>query len=329
MDKWRKPEESYNGGVGEEGKAWQLLESLTLHSLKEQKRARRWGIFFKLLTFTLMFAIVGLIYLSSKDVLPVSAPAGSHTALVNLRGPISDDGDASADNIVIGLRAAFKDKGTKAVMLRINSPGGSPVQSGYIYDEIVRLRKLYPDIPLYAVITDIGASGAYYVAAAADAIYADKASLVGSIGVVSSGFGYVDAMKKLGITRRTYTSGEHKAFMDPFLPRDKEAAKLWQASLETIHQQFIDSVKAGRGDRLKKNKDLFSGMIWSGEQAMDLGLIDGLGSAGFVARDIVGQADIVDFTPKITPLERFARNFGASAAHVMLQIMGGSGLQLK
>ncbi len=329
MNKWRESEMSHSGDSGEEGKAWQLLESVALHSLKEQKCARRWGIFFKLLTFFLLFAIVGLVYLSSKEILPISSAVGSHTALVDLRGAISDNGDASADNIVTGLRAAFKDKGTKAVVLRINSPGGSPVQSGYIYDEIVRLRKLYPAIQLYAVITDIGASGAYYIAAAADAIYADKASLVGSIGVVSSGFGYVDAMKKLGITRRTYTSGEHKAFMDPFLPQDKEAMQQWQASLDTIHQQFIDSVKAGRGDRLKSDEDLFSGMVWSGEKAKALGLVDGLGSTGFVAREIVGEARIMDFTPKITPLERFSRNFGASAAHVMVSILGEGGLQLK
>ncbi len=328
MDKWRESETGLPSG-DDEGKSWKLIENLAMSSLKEQRRARRWSIFFKLLTFAWLFLAVGVIYKSSRLEVPVTGASSAHTALVELNGVIGDGGDASADNIVTGLRAAFEDKGTKAVVLRINSPGGSPVQSGYIYDEIVRLRKLHPDIPLYSVITDIGASGGYYVASVADAIYADKASLVGSIGVISSGFGFVEAIDKLGVTRRNYTAGEYKAFMDPFQPMDQEAAKRWQSSLDTIHQQFIDSVKHGRGDRLANEPDLFSGMVWTGEKAKALGLVDGLGSTGYVAREIVGVEEIMDFTPRLTPLERFARDFGAGVTHVMLKVMGGNGLQLR
>ena len=328
MDKWREPEGQMPAG-GEDGKAWKLLESLAMSSLKEQRRARRWGIFFKLLTFSWLFLMAGFAYKASRVDVPAAGVSGTHTALVELNGVIGDGGDAIADNIVTGLRAAFEDAGTKAVILRINSPGGSPVQSGYIYDEIVRLRKLHPDTRLYSVITDIGASGGYYVASAADSIYADKASLVGSIGVISSGFGFVGAMEKLGVTRRTYTAGEYKAFMDPFQPMDKEASSRWQSSLDTIHKQFIDSVKQGRGDRLVDNPDIFSGMVWTGEKAKELGLVDGLGSAGFVARDVVGEEEIMDFTPRMTPLERFARDFGAGVTHVMLKVMGGEGIQLR
>ncbi|WP_263079973.1 S49 family peptidase [Endozoicomonas sp. Mp262] len=327
MDKWREPENAMP--AGEDGKAWKLLESLAMSSLKEQRRARRWGIFFKLLTFVWLFLMAGLVYKSViVDVAAVSS-SGAHTALVELNGVIGEGGEASADNVVTGLRAAFEDKGTRAVVLRINSPGGSPVQSGYIYDEIVRLRKLYPETPLYSVITDMGASGGYYVASAADAIYANKASLVGSIGVISSGFGFVEAIERLGITRRTYTAGEHKAFMDPFQPMDKEVTGHWQASLDTIHQQFIDSVKHGRGDRLANDPDIFSGMVWTGEKARELGLVDGLGSTGYVAREVIGEENIMDFTPRLTPLERFARDFGVGATRVMLSVMGGNGLQLR
>ncbi|WP_257252936.1 S49 family peptidase [Endozoicomonas sp. ONNA1] len=324
---WNESDD-YEQSGDKDGRAWKLIEDLAQGALREQRRARRWGIFFKLLTFAWLFVSVGVFY-KAMHVDFSSAPASvSHTALVDLDGVIGTD-DVNADSVVTGLRAAFEDKGTKGVILRINSPGGSPVQSGYIYDEIRRLRQMYPQTPLYAVVMDIGASGGYYIAAAADKIYADKASLVGSIGVISSGFGFVDAMKKLGVTRRTYTAGEFKAFNDPFQPQDFEATQRWQQSLDTIHNQFINVVKQGRGDRLSDNKDIFSGMVWTGEQAVGLGLLDGLGSAGYVAREVIGEEEIVDFSLRLTPFERFARDFGAGVASTAVKVLGLNSLSLQ
>ena len=309
-------------------RAWGLVETLAKGALLEQRRARRWGVFFKSLTFLWLFFSVAIIYKATnlKDA-SVPSAGSAHTALVDIDGQIGGS-EVDADTVITGLRRAFEDAGTKAVILRINSPGGSPVQSGYIYDEIRRLRDIHTDIPLYAVIMDIGASGGYYIAAAADEIYADKASLVGSIGVISAGFGFVGAMEKLGVTRRVYNSGEDKAFLDPFQPVDKKAAAKWQVQLDTIHQQFIDAVKAGRGDRLKPSADLFSGMVWSGAQAKQLGLIDGLGSAGYVAREVVGEEEILDYTYRLTPIEKFARDFGAGVSAKFIEAMG-DGLQLQ
>lgn len=303
-------------------KTWKLLEKAVLAGVVEQRRARRWGIFFKSLGFLYVFG--ALFLFSPWASLDRAAALKSHTALIDVRGVIADEERASADNIVGSLRAAFKDKNTRAVVLRINSPGGSPVQSGYIYDEIRRLRGEYPDIKLYAVITDLGASGAYYIASAADAIYADKASLVGSIGVTASGFGFVEAMQKLGVERRTYTSGEHKTFLDPFVPQKEEETRFWGTVLDTTHKQFIASVKQGRGERLKdrEHPELFSGLVWSGEQALELGLIDGLGSAGYVAREVVGEKNLVDFTEKESPIDRFAKKLGAGVAEQVSLWMG-------
>lgn len=219
----------------------------------------------------------------------------------------------------------------KGVILRINSPGGSPVQSGYVYDEIRRLRSLHPDIKLYAVISDLGASGAYYIASAADQIYADKASLVGSIGVTAAGYGFVGTMEKLGVERRTYTSGEHKSFLDPFQPQKADETQFWQGVLDTTHRQFIASVKQGRGDRLKDkdHPELFSGLVWSGEQALPLGLIDGLGSASSVARDVIGEKELVDFTVEESPFDRFSKKLGASVAEKLALYMGFQGPTLR
>jgi len=255
----------------------------------------------------------------------------SHTALVEVRGMIADQEPASADNIIKSLREAFKDSKTKAVVMRINSPGGSPVQSGYVYDEIRRLRAEYPAIKLYAVIADLGASGAYYIASAADEIYADKASLVGSIGVTAAGYGFVGTMEKLGVERRTYTAGEHKAFLDPFSPQKPEETAFWQGVLNTTHQQFIAMVKQGRGERLKdkEHPELFSGLVWSGEQAKELGLVDGMGSASYVAREIVGEKDLVDFTVQESALDRFSKRVGASVAERLAMWMGFQGPQLR
>ena len=309
-------------------KAWNLLEKTLQASVIEQRRARRWGIFFKLLVFVYLF--VTLLLFSPLLKLSKSASASvaeSHTALIEVRGMIMAEEEASADNIVSSLRAAFENEKTKGIILRINSPGGSPVQSGYIYDEIKRLRGEYPDIKVYAVISDLGASGAYYIASAADQIYADKASLVGSIGVTAATFGFVGVMEKVGVDRRVYTSGEHKAFLDPFQPPKEEETRFWQGVLETTHKQFIDSVKKGRGERLKADEhpELFSGLIWSGEQALQLGLVDALGSSSYVAREVVGAKDIVDFTRKENPFDRFTKKLGASVAERLALWMGFQG----
>lgn len=324
-DEWKAPA----AGNGDE-KSWKLLEKTLLAGVQEQRRARRWGIFFKLLTFVYLFGALAL-FVPMLDLKKGAAGSGRHSALVDVRGMIADKEVASADNIVGSLRAAFEDANTKGVILRINSPGGSPVQSGYIYDEIRRLRAQYPSIKLYAVISDLGASGAYYIASAADEIYADKASLVGSIGVTAAGFGFVGVMEKLGVDRRVYTAGEHKAFLDPFQPPKEDEARFWQGVLETTHRQFIDSVKQGRGERLRveEHPELFSGLVWSGEQALELGLVDALGNTSYVAREVIGEKELVDFTVQETPFDRFAKKLGASVAENLAMWMGVQGPALR
>ncbi len=302
---------------------WQqaMIRELAFASLKEQRKARRWSIFFKALMFAYL-ALLLYLYFPSLETVP--GAAAKHTALVELKGVIAPDKEASADNVIKGLRDAFEAGHSSAVILRINSPGGSPVQSGYINDEIHRLRQQYPNKPLYAVISDICASGAYYVASAADKIYADKASIVGSIGVRMDGFGFVDAMHKLGIERRLLTAGEHKGFLDPFQPVKPEDVAQVKSMLEDIHQQFIATVKAGRGDRLKiDTPDLFSGYVWTGEQSLDIGLVDALGSAGQVARDVVGAETLVDYTRQEDWYERFSKKLGTAIGLGLAQVLGG------
>lgn len=294
-----------------------IITKLAESSLNEQKRARRWGVFFKLLTFAYLITLL-VIFLDAD--IAGNKLTTKHTALVNLTGLIAEGEKASSDNIVTALRDAFEDKNTTGVILRINSPGGTPVQAGYIYDEIIRLREKYPDTPLYAVISDMCASGGYYVAAAADKIYADKASIVGSIGVRMDNFGFVDAMKKLGVERRTLTAGKNKALLDPFMPVDKEVTKHMNSMLNSIHQQFIEAVKKGRGDRLKQDVEgLFSGLIWTGEQSLEIGLIDELASSGYVAREVIGEEEIVNFTVTDDLLDRLAKRVGATMASILLQ----------
>lgn len=314
----QSPEQSKPDG----DKEWQLIEKLLMQTNKENQRARRWGIFFKSLTFLYLFVILFLFTLPNWMGDSSGKLGGAHTAMVNIKGVISDQDLANADTIVTGLRNAFEDENTRGVILRINSPGGSPVQSGYVYDEIMRLKGLYPGVKVYAVISDIGASGAYYIAAAADEIYADKASLVGSIGVISSSFGFVDTMEKLGVERRVFTSGENKAFLDPFSPLKQSDKNFWQGVLSVTHKQFIEQVKKGRGDRLKDSSEVFSGLIWTGEQALEMGLIDGLGSTGFVAREVIGEENIVDFTLKRSPFEKFADRLGMAAASTLANKFG-------
>lgn len=315
------------GGSGDE-RSWLLLEKTLLASVQEQRRARRWGIFFKSLTF---LYLIGMLVMFSGSLKNGGERGVSHTALIDIRGTIADKEAASAENIIGSLRRAFDNKETKGIILRINSGGGSPVQSGYVYDEILRLRGLHPTVKVYAVISDIGASGAYYIASAADQIYADKASLVGSIGVTAATFGFVGTMEKLGVERRVYTSGEHKAFLDPFQPSKPDETAFWQGALDTTHKQFIAVVKQGRGDRLKdkEHPEMFSGLVWTGEQALPLGLIDGLGSASYVAREVIGEKKIVDYTAEESPIERFSKKLGASAAEHLETSMGLHGPVLR
>ena len=325
---WGAPEGGAPNGQQEaQGRDWKLIEKLVMSLQSEQRKSRRWGVFFKLLTFAYLFILLFALMFPMRD--GIKPSLGEHTALIEITGAIAADELASADNMVGALREAFEEKSAKAVLLRINSPGGSPVQAGYVYDEIKRLRDEYPEKKVYAVIADIGASGAYYIAAAADEIYADKASLVGSIGVVGGGFGFTGLMEKLGIERRLYTAGENKAFLDPFSPEKEGEVAFWQQVLETTHRQFIEQVKAGRGDRLVENDELFSGLIWTGEQALSLGLVDGLGSASYVARDVVGHEKLVDYTVGGSRLEELLERFGVSMGAGFADQMVQSRLELR
>lgn len=294
--------------------------------LKEQRRSRRWGIFFKL--FFVVYLIVFLIAVVGSKNTNTIMSGERHTALVSLIGVIADGEDASANNVVSGLRAAFESENSAAVILSINSPGGSPVQSAYINSEIKRLREMYPTKPIYAVVSDICASGGVYVAVAADKIFANESSIVGSIGVRMDGFGFEGTIEKLGIERRLLTAGEHKAVLDPFSPENPVEKQHVQTMLDEIHQEFIDVVKEGRGDRLADDPKLFSGLFWTGTKAMELGLIDGLGSAGYVAREVVGVEEIVDYSYQEDILQRFAGRIGSSiGSQLKLWLEGGINLR--
>ena len=285
-----------------------VLERLAFDTLKEQRAARRWKIFFRLAWLIAFVALV--IYLFSSDNAS-SASSTEHTAVVELKGEIASGADASAEYVIAALRTAFEDDGAKAVVLLINSPGGSPVQAGMINDEIVRLKALHKK-PMYAVVEESCASAAYYIAAAADSIYVDKASIVGSIGVLMDGFGFTGTMEKLGVERRLLTAGSNKGMLDPFSPMNDKQKAYAQQMLGQIHQQFISVVRQGRGERLKETEDTFSGLFWTGQEAVKLGLADGLGSLDQVARDVVGAEDVVDYTRRENVAERFAKKFGAS-----------------
>ena len=302
------------------------IEKLAYSALEEQKRTRRWGIFFKLLTFAyLIFVLVAAMGWLRHG---TGVAAAQHTALIDVRGVIADGAEASADRIIDGLRAAFKDSKTQGVVMRINSPGGSPVQAGQINDEIKRLRAKYPKIPLYAVVDDVCASGGYYIAAAADKIFVDKASLIGSIGVLMDGFGFTGTMEKLGVERRLITAGANKGLLDPFSPLDPKHAEYARRMIGQIHQQFIKVVRDGRGPRLKETPDMFTGLIWSGEEGIKLGLADGLGSLDYVAREIVKAEEVVDYSTHESLPERLAKRFGIGAASALLN-SGGMVPQLK
>ncbi|MCY7386896.1 MAG: S49 family peptidase [Burkholderiales bacterium] len=293
-----------------------VLEKLAFEALAEQRRSRRWkvglGIAWLVFLFLLLFAMLG--WIGGKR---EGSSLEKHTALVELKGVISSDSKASADKIIGALQHAFKDKNTQGVVLRINSPGGSPVQAGYINDEIRRLRAKHKEIPLYVVVQDVCASGGYYVAAAADKIFVDKASIVGSIGVLMDGFGFTGAMEKLGVERRLVTAGENKGFLDPFSAANPEQQKYAKQMVDEIHQQFIKTVKEGRGKRLKETPEMFSGLVWSGEKSVANGLADGLGGLDYVARDIIKAEQIVDFTEEDSFSESLARRLGTSAADTL------------
>ena len=296
---------------------WQseVISKLAFAAVDEQRRARKWGIFFKALFFVYLLVLL-ITAFSSSDSGSNIGKASEHTALVEVEGVIAAGADASADNIIQGLRAAFKEPKAKAIILRINSPGGSPVQAGYVYDEIKRLRKRHRNKKVYAVVADMCASGGYYIAVAADEIYADKASIVGSIGVLMNGFGFTKAMKKLGIERRLYTAGTSKGFLDPFSEAKASDKAHIQTLLGTIHKQFIDTVKEGRGKRLVDDEKLFTGLVWTGEESVALGLTDGLGSSSFVAREIIEAEKIIDYTPRPNYLDRFADRLGVAMAGI-------------
>ena len=294
----------------------QLVDRMSFEFLREQRRARRWGVFFKFLAFTYVTVFVVLSLPAKLGTNPFSDE--KITALVDLNGVIAQNSEASADVIVGGLRAAFEDESTAGVILRINSPGGSPVQSGYINNEIYRLREKYPDVPLYAVIVDICASGGYYVAAAADKIYADKASIVGSIGVRMDGFGFVESMEKLGVERRLLTAGKNKGFLDPFSPLNPVHVDHVRNLLGEVHEQFVNTVLKSRRDKLSDDPELFSGLFWTGEKSLQLGLIDAFGSSGYVAREVIGAEKIVNFTPKDYSLEGLLKRTGV---HMLTQFV--------
>ncbi len=322
----RRSGSRYGRGPGRDAsprseRGWErsVIEKIATESFKEQRRARRWSVFFKALTFGYIAIAFLLASLNGAFDFSFSKPE-AHTAIVDINGTIAADTQANARRIAAGVEAAFESDSTAGVILRINSGGGSPVQSGRVFDEVRRIRAEHEDIPLYAVIGDIGASGAYYIAAAADKIYADKSSLVGSIGVRSGGFGFVGTLDKLGVERRLITSGENKAFLDPFQPVKQDEVVHMESVLENVHEQFKTAVREGRGDALKEDAEIFSGLIWTGQQALENGLIDGLGSEITVAREIFAAEKLVNFTPRTGLLDRLASGVGVSVTDRLVDL---------
>ncbi len=294
------------------------VEALAKALIGERRAERRWRVFFRLIWLGLFLWLAWTVAAQRSH---LRAPTGPHTALVELRGEISAGSDASAEQLLAGLRSAFEDPGARAVVLRINSPGGSPVQAGIINEEILRLKALHKK-KVYAVVEEICASGAYYVAVAADEIYVDKASLVGSIGVLMDGFGFPGLMNKLGIERRLITAGENKGMLDPFSEQSAKHRAYAQAMIDQIHQQFIAVVRAGRGDRLKETSDTFSGLFWNGQEAVRMGLADQFGNLDFVAREVIKAEEVIDYTPRENVAERLAKRFGAAMGEGALRAAG-------
>ena len=289
----------------------EVIEKIALAGVTEQRRTRRWSIFFKGLLFVYLFALL-LIGFYPRFQKGMSDSSKSHTAVIDVMGVIAEGQDANASAIIEGLRDAVEDKGTKGIILHMNTPGGTPVQAAYVYDEIRQIKKKNPDLPIYAVVSDLCASGCYYIAAAADKIYASQASIIGSIGVIMESFGFVNMMDKLGVERRLLIAGSHKAILDPFSPVNAEETQHMQTLLDQVHQQFIDAVRQGRGERLKETPDMFSGLVWTGAESIKLGLIDGLGNDDYVSREIIGEKNLVNFTHQERLIDRLAGRLGAS-----------------
>ena len=316
--------------TNENDEQWErsVLEKVALASVVEQRRSRRWNIFFKLLFLTYIVVITSVTLSPMSD--GVNLTKGPHTAVVDVKGIIVSGGEADAETIIESLHDAVKDPNTKGIILRLNSQGGSPVQSSYVYQAIIDLKKSHPDIPVHAVVEDLCASGGYYIASAADKIFVNESSIVGSIGVVMNGFGFTDVMKTLGVERRLYTAGEHKGFLDPFSDVNEGEREHVQTMLNSIHHEFIQAVKDGRGDRLQDNPDLFSGLVWAGSDSIKLGLSDGIGHVKSVAKNEIGAEKIVDFTSQKPFIERLAKNMGvamAEFAHQLSTIEGSTVLR--
>ncbi|QJD30138.1 signal peptide peptidase SppA [Methylococcus geothermalis] len=289
----------------------ELLEKLLLEALVEQRKARRWNLIFR----AFLVAVIGLTFLLTLKPLSQDGLSGAgeaHTAVVDVIGTIVEGGEIDADTIIEGLREAAEAKGVKGIVLRMNTPGGSPVQSAYVYDEIRRIKKEHPALPVYAVVSDLCASGGYYIASATDKIFVNPASIIGSIGVIMNGFGFVGTLEKLGVERRVMTAGDHKAILDPFGPVDPAEKRHVQQLLNGIHQQFITAVKTGRGDRLKDEPELFSGLVWTGAEGIELGLADDVGELHQVAETVIGAKKIVNYSHRETWLDRLSQQLGAS-----------------
>lgn len=325
QDSWTSQAKPVNQATAT-GQPEQWMQAWAKEVLLEQRRARRsrllGGVFRGLLTLTVLFLVFGSgkLFFSSEETAVKTRP---HLALVDIKGTIEADGRASASQVLQGVERAFKAPGAKAVVLRINSPGGSPVQAGQIYDGIIKLKEDNPHLPVYAVIEDLGASGGYYIAVAADTILADRASLVGSIGVVSGGFSFKEAMERLGIKRRVFTSGDNKAFLDPFTEMNEEQRAFWQSILDSTHQQFIQRVKAGRGDRLANNPQVFSGLVWNGELALKQGLIDELGSI-YTLQDSLNVQNSVNYTPEPNPWQLLEKRLGVAFKTALVELVAPS-----
>ncbi len=304
----------------------ELVEKLAFAAVTEQRRTRRWGIFFKLLLVGYLFAILAItLYPKFKQDMGIGGK--SHTAVIDLVGMIAENQNANAESIIESLRNAAKDKNTKGIIIHANSPGGSPVQSAYVYDEIKKIKKEHPDMPIHAVVSDICASGCYYIVAATDKIYASPASLIGSIGVIMDSFGFVETMNKLGVERRLITAGDHKALLDPFSPAKPTENKYMQNLIDQVHQQFIGAVKSGRGARLKETPDMFSGLVWTGEESVKLGIIDAMGTQDTVAKEVIGAETLVDFTQQERLVDRIAGKLGASFGLVINNLAKGWSLR--
>jgi len=305
----------------------EILEKLVMSTVTEQRKARRWNILFK--SLFLIYLVVILVVTISPFSEQTLSNSKTHTAVIDVTGVLIDDGQANADRIIKGLRNAVEDDGTRGIILRMNTPGGSPVQSWYIYDEIRRIKKENPDLPLFAVVLDTCASGGYFIAAATDKIFVSKSSIIGSIGVVMNGFGFVESMKKFGIERRLMIAGKNKGLFDAFSPLKTAEQKHLQSMLDDIHQQFIDAVREGRGNRLADDPSIFSGLVWTGQQGIKMGLADSIGTTSSVAKEIIGEENLVNFTPKHGFLDRFTSKIGTTFENALWSVLTNFHLRIQ